>query len=170
MIESVVFLVFPLCLTLAALTDFFEMKIPNRIPLILAGGFLVVAPFVGLTWAGFGMHILAGLIVFSVGFALFALNVMGGGDAKLLTAAAVWYGFTPELLSFLIHVAYLGGGLTLAILLLRARSNAVIAIGLPIPHSLLNAKKVPYAIGIGLAGLMTYPQSPLVLAALENIR
>ncbi len=94
---------------------------------------------------------------------------MGGGDAKLLTAAAVWYGFTPELLSFLIHVAYLGGILTIAILLLRARSNTVIAMGLPIPHSLLSAKKVPYAIAIGVAGLMTYPQSPLVLWALDNI-
>lgn len=170
MLEAAIFVIFPLCLVLAALTDLLEMTIPNRIPVILLASFLVVAPFVGLTWTGFGLHLLAGLIVFSVGFSLFALNVMGGGDAKLLTAAAVWYGFSPSLLSFVIHVAYLGGILTIAILLLRARSSTVLAMGLPLPHSLLGAKKVPYAIGIGLAGLMTYPQSPLVLAALENIR
>ena len=170
MITSVVLLAFPLCLVLAALTDFLEMTIPNRIPIILLGAFFVVAPFVGLTWAGFGLHLLAGLIVFSAGFALFALNVMGGGDAKLLTAAAVWYGLGPSLLSFLVHVAYLGGILTILLLILRARSNSVLAMGLPLPHSLIGAKKVPYAIAIGLAGLMTYPQSPLVSAALESIR
>ncbi|WP_454288560.1 A24 family peptidase [Rhizobium arsenicireducens] len=169
MLEAAIFVIFPISLVLAALTDLFEMTIPNRIPAVLLAAFFVVAPFVGLSWTGFGMHLVAGLIVFSVGFTLFAFNVMGGGDAKLLTAAAVWYGFTPELLSFLIHVAYLGGILTIAILLLRARSNTVIAMGLPIPHSLLSAKKVPYAIAIGLAGLMTYPHSPLVLWALDNI-
>lgn len=169
MLEAAIFVIFPICLVLAALTDLFEMTIPNRIPAVLLAAFFVVAPFVGLSWTGFGMHLVAGLIVFSVGFTLFAFNVMGGGDAKLLTAAAVWYGFTPELLSFLIHVAYLGGILTIAILLLRARSNTVIAMGLPIPHSLLSAKKVPYAIAIGVAGLMTYPQSPLVLWALDKI-
>ncbi|HCL64914.1 MAG TPA: peptidase [Rhizobium sp.] len=170
MIASVVFVVFPICLALAALTDFFEMTIPNRIPVILLASFFLVAPFAGLGWSQFGLHLAAGAIVFSVGFVLFALNAMGGGDAKLLTAAAVWYGFTPELLSFLIHVAYLGGALTIAILMLRARANTVIAMGLPLPQSLLSAKKVPYAIAIGLAGLMTYSQSPLVLTALENIR
>ena len=170
MVEAAIFVIFPMCLVLAALTDFLEMTIPNRIPVILLGAFFVVAPFVGFTLTGFGLHLLAGLIVFSVGFTLFAFNVMGGGDAKLLTAAAVWYGFSPSLLSFLVHVAYLGGILTILLLILRARSNSVLAMGLPLPHSLIGAKKVPYAIAIGLAGLMTYPQSPLVLAALESIR
>lgn len=170
MVEAAIFVIFPMCLVLAALTDFLEMTIPNRIPVILLGAFFVVAPFVGFTLTGFGLHLLAGLIVFSVGFTLFAFNVMGGGDAKLLTAAAVWYGFSPSLLSFLVHVAYLGGILTILLLILRARSNSVLAMGLPLPHSLIGAKKVPYAIAIGLAGLMTYPQSPLVSAALESIR
>ncbi|MFN7009071.1 MAG: prepilin peptidase [Allorhizobium sp.] len=170
MVEAAIFVIFPMCLVLAALTDLLEMTIPNRIPAILLGAFFVVAPFVGLTWAGFGLHLLAGLIVLSVGFTLFAFNVMGGGDAKLLTAAAVWYGFSSSLMSFLVHVAYLGGILTILLLILRARSNSVLAMGLPLPRSLIGAKKVPYAIGIGIAGLMTYPQSPLVLAALENIR
>ncbi|RYC09768.1 A24 family peptidase [Ciceribacter ferrooxidans] len=169
MIVGIVFLVFPLCLVLAALTDIFEMTIPNRIPAVLLGAFLLVAPFSGLGWSGFGMHMAAAALVFSGGFALFALNVMGGGDAKLLTAAAVWFGLTKSLLVFLIYVGYAGGVLTLLILLLRARANLVIAMGLPVPHSILSAKKIPYGIAIAIGGLASYAQSPLVTQALESL-
>ena len=108
----------------------------------------------------------AGLIVFSVCFALFALNVMGGGDAKLLTASAVWFGITFSLVEFLIYVSFLGGILTFAILSLRSHTNAILASGLPVPGHILSAKKVPYGIAIGIAAFMAYPSSPLMLAAL----
>ncbi|WP_112827515.1 prepilin peptidase [Rhizobium cremeum] len=170
MYEAAVFVIFPLCLVVAAFTDLFEMTVPNRIPAILLASFLLLAPFSGLGLGDFGWHIAAGIAVFAVVFGLFALNVMGGGDAKLLTAAAVWYGFTPSLLHFLIYVAYGGGLLTILILLVRARANTVMALGLRVPHSILTAKKIPYAIAIGVGGLVTFPQSPLVLAALEQIR
>lgn len=170
MYEAAVFVIFPLCLVVAAFTDLFEMMVPNRIPAILLASFLLLAPFSGLGLTDFGWHIAAGIAVFSIVFGLFALNVMGGGDAKLLTAAAVWYGFTPSLLHFLIYVAYGGGLLTILILLVRARANTVMALGLPVPHSILTAKKIPYAVAIGVGGLVTFPQSPLVLAAVEQIR
>ncbi|MFA7414035.1 MAG: prepilin peptidase [Rhizobium sp.] len=169
MIEAVIFVIFPICLALAALTDFFEMTIPNRIPVILLASFVLVAPFAGLGWSQFGLHLATGAIVFSVGFALFALNAMGGGDAKLLTAAAVWYGFDPSLYAFMLYVAYLGGGLTLLILLIRAHTDVVSAFGLRLPDSIVTARKIPYGIAIGAAGLLTYPQSPLVLWALEGM-
>ncbi|MCL6705976.1 prepilin peptidase [Pseudomonas sp. R2.Fl] len=167
MIASVIFIVFPLCLVLAALTDFLEMTVPNRIPAILAGAFFVIAPFVGLDWTGFGLHLVAAFAVFSACFALFAFGVMGGGDAKLLTAAALWFGLNTSLLAFVLYVAYLGGVLTVLILLVRSRANSVLAMGLPIPNSIVMAKKIPYAIAIGAAGLLSFPQSPLLLWALN---
>lgn len=170
MVEAAIFLIFPLCLVVAAFTDLFEMTVPNRIPAVLLASFIMLAPLSNLGLAEFGWHILAGVAVFAIVFGLFAINVMGGGDAKLLTAAAVWYGFTPSLLEFLIYVAYGGGILTILILLVRARANTVMALGLPVPHSILTAKKIPYAIAICVGGLVTFPQSPLVLAALEQIR
>ncbi|HLP66272.1 MAG TPA: prepilin peptidase [Rhizobium sp.] len=170
MVAGVIFLVFPMCLALAALTDLFEMTIPNRIPAILLGAFLVVVPFTHLGWPGFGLHLAAAALVFAGGFALFALNVMGGGDAKLLTAAAVWFGLTKSLLVFLVYVGYAGGVLTVLILLLRARANLVIAMGLPVPHSILSAKKIPYGVAIAIGGLASYAQSPLVTQALESLR
>lgn len=170
MTAAIIFVVFPLCLALAALSDFLTMTIPNRVSAILLGTFIVIAPMAGLSIGQIGMHLLAGLAVFGICFALFATNVMGGGDAKLLTASAVWFGFTPSLLAYLIHVSYLGGILTLAILSLRAYSSTIMASGLPVPHHLLNAKKVPYGIAIGIGAFLAYPSSPLMQAALTSLR
>lgn len=134
-------LIMPLCLALAAFTDLFEMKIPNAIPLVLLIGFAALALVLGLPIGLAGLHLTAGLIVFFGCFTLFAVNVMGGGDAKLLTAAAVWYGFNISLVEFLIEVAVFGGVLTLMILALRSQANTVMALGLRLPRSLIVEKK-----------------------------
>lgn len=170
MYEAAIFVILPLCLVVAAFTDLFEMTVPNRIPAILLASFIVIAPFSGLSLVDFGWHFAAGASVFAVVFGLFAMNVMGGGDAKLLTAAAVWFGFSTCLLHFLIYVGYGGGLLTMLILMVRSNSDTVMALGLRVPHSILTAKKIPYAIAICVGGLAAFPQSPLVLAALEQIR
>ena len=166
MTQAIIFVVFPLCLAVAACSDFFTMRIPNRVPAILLAAFFIVAPLAGLGLADIAMHLGAGLIVFSVCFALFALNVMGGGDAKLLTASAVWFGLTFSLFEFLVLVSFFGGVLSLAIIRLRAHTNTILASGLPIPSHLVLEKKVPYGIAIGIAAFMAYPGSPLMLAAL----
>ena len=169
MTEAVIFVVFPICLAMAAFTDLFTMTIPNRIPAILIAAFFIIAPFTGLGWAGVGMHLVAALVVFAVCFALFATNVMGGGDAKLLTAAALWFGYNVSLFEFLVYVAYAGGLLTLVILFLRARANTLMAAGVTLPHSLIWAKKVPYGIAIAVGGFLAYPSSSLVTSALARL-
>lgn len=162
MITAATFLILPLCLAFAAFTDLFTMTIPNRVSAIALVGFLVIAPFSGLGWQEIGMSLAAASAVFVVCFALFAFNVMGGGDAKLLTAASVWFGFGMPLVAFLAYVAYIGGFLTLLIVLLRMKSSTVLAMGLPIPDSLLMAKKVPYGIAIAIGGFMAFPEAPIV--------
>lgn len=158
----------PLCLAVAALTDFFEMTIPNWISAVLIVAFILIAPFTGLSLADIGWHFAAALMVFAVCFALFAFNVMGGGDAKLLTAASLWFGFNISLFEFLAFTGYLGGALTILVLLLRANWEKLAVVGIKLPQTLIVAKKVPYAIAIGAAGLLTYPSSPLVLAAIQS--
>ncbi|QRM53782.1 prepilin peptidase [Sinorhizobium sp. BG8] len=170
MTEAVIFVVFPLCLAIAALSDMFTMTIPNRVSAILLASFVLVAPMAGLGLTEIGLHLAAGFLVFAVCFALFAMNVMGGGDAKLLTASAVWFGMNFSLVSFLIQVAYLGGILTLVLVMMRSKSNSILASGLPVPDHLLVAKKVPYGIAIGIAGFLAYPSSPLMIAALGGLR
>lgn len=169
MTEAAIFVVFPLCLAIAAFSDFFTMTIPNRVSAILLATFIVVAPLAGLSLVQIGFHLLAGIAVFGVCFGLFAANVMGGGDAKLLTASAVWFGMTPSLVSFLMQVSIFGGILTIALLYMRARAPAILATGLPVPNHLLTAKKVPYGIAIGIAAFVTYPASPLMEAALARL-
>lgn len=169
MLEAAIFLIFPLCLSVAALSDLLTMTIPNRVSLILIASFLVVAPLLGLSLPVIGMHFAGAAIVFAICFALFALNVMGGGDAKLLSAAALWFGYDQSLLFFMTYVAYIGGVVTILILILRSQSQTILAMGLPLPNSLLHAKKIPYGIAIGIGGFLAYPSSPLVEGALARL-
>ncbi|WP_320195929.1 A24 family peptidase [Agrobacterium rosae] len=169
MLNAAIFLILPLCLAFAALTDLFTMTIPNRVSLVLFGSFLLIAPFAGLGWQNIGMSFAASLTVFSFCFVLFSMNTMGGGDAKLLTASAMWFGFDMSLMEFMFAVTIVGGILTIAILLLRSRSQEIMASGLPIPDSLLVAKKVPYGIAIAIAGLLTYPEAPIVQLAMQHM-
>jgi prepilin peptidase CpaA len=166
---SIVLIVPPICLVLAALTDFLEMTIPNRIPVILFTTFLVAAPFSDLTLVDFGWHVAAAVSVFAVCFGLFAFNVMGGGDAKLLSAAAIWFGFNHSLFEFLAYTGYLGGVLTVMVMVLRANWETFAMIGVTLPKTLMVANKIPYAIAIGAAGLITYPQSPLMVSVVARL-
>ncbi|APO65894.1 prepilin type IV endopeptidase protein [Rhizobium gallicum] len=170
MIAAAVFVIFPLCLAIAAFSDLFTMTIPNRVSLILAISFLIIAPLTGMAIPVIGMHLAAGLAVFCGCFALFALNVMGGGDAKLLIAAALWFGFNQSLILFIGCVGVIGGLLTFAILMIRSQANTILAIGLPVPGSLLLAKKIPYGIAIAIGGFMAFPYSPMLIHALETLK
>lgn len=167
MVISAIFLILPLCLAFAALNDLFTMIIPNRISAILIGSFCIVAPLSGMDLHTFAMSLMAGVVVFLVCFALFAMNTMGGGDAKLLTASAMWFGFDHSLAVYMVAVALFGGILTIGILFIRSHHQQIMASGLPVPDSLLVAKKVPYGIAIAAAGLLTYPEAPIVQFAMR---
>ncbi|OAP41507.1 peptidase [Sinorhizobium glycinis] len=169
MVIASIFVVFPLCLAVAALTDLLTMTIPNRVSAILLGAFVVIAPVAGLDIGQIGLHLLAAATVFALCFWLFALGVMGGGDAKLLTASAVWFGLNVSLVSFLIWVAVLGGVLALVILLLRSKEHVILAAGVPVPSLLLTAKKIPYGIAIALGGFAAYPASPMMQVAFTHL-
>ncbi|MBB6487594.1 prepilin peptidase [Rhizobium lusitanum] len=165
MLEASTLLIFPLCMSIAAISDLLTMTIPNRVSLALAVSFLVLSPVFGLSLSEVGMHFAGAGIVFFACFALFALNVMGGGDAKLLAAAALWFGFDSSLIEFLIYVAFIGGAVTILVILLRSQSSILMAIGIPVPSSLSVAKKIPYGIAIAIGGILAFPSSPLLIAA-----
>jgi Flp pilus assembly protein protease CpaA len=46
--QAIIFVVFPLCLAVAACSDFLTMLIPNRVSAILLATFVIVAPLAGL--------------------------------------------------------------------------------------------------------------------------
>jgi prepilin peptidase CpaA len=72
----------------------------------------------GLHWNGIGWHLLAGLVGLVLGFVLFALGWIGGGDAKLFAAMALWFGFN-DMMAYAVVASICGGGLTLAIMMAR---------------------------------------------------
>ncbi len=162
MIEAALLVIFPLCVAMAACSDMLTMTIPNRVSVLLLASFIVIAPLAGMGLQTFGLHIAAGLVVLVAVFALFAFNMMGGGDAKLLAACAVWFGLNDSLMMFMIYVAFMGGVLTLLLLSLRARIDNIIGFGIPFPEPLLFEKKIPYGIAIGIGGFLAYPSSPLM--------
>ena len=161
MIQTAILAFVPLCLAAAAISDVMTMTIPNRVSLLLAVAFLAAAPLSGMPLADMGMSLAAGAAVFGVCFGLFAANVMGGGDAKLLTATALWFGWSESLVVYLLYVGFLGGTITLLILFIRAHADHVLALGIRLPASLSTARKIPYGLAIGLAGFLMWPKSPL---------
>lgn len=166
MISAAIMVIFPLCMAMAACSDLLTMTIPNRLSVVLIASFALLAPFSGLSLQEILLHVGAGGAVFAACFVLFAFNIMGGGDAKILTASAVWFGLHESLVTYLVWVSVFGGLLSIVILLMRSQHNLILAYGIPVPETMLHKKKVPYGIAIGAAAFMAYPSSPLMQAAL----
>src|SRR4051794_39980110 len=117
-LDAMRLLLFPAVMAFAASSDLLTMTISNRVSLLLVGCFVPLAILTGMGAGEIGMHLLAALAVLSVGFAFFAFGWIGGGDAKLAAATALWLGF-DHLLDYLIYAALFGGVLTIALLQLR---------------------------------------------------
>jgi prepilin peptidase CpaA len=157
-------LLFPGLMAFAAASDLFTMTISNRVSLALVGGFLALALLSGLGFHDILSHLGAGLTVLAVTFACFAMGWVGGGDAKLAAAAALWFGF-GHLLSYLVYASLFGGALTLLLLQLRQW---------PLPYAFagqawlikLHAKEsgIPYGIALAIGALLIYPETEWIKA------
>ena len=110
------------------------------------------------------LHMGAGCLVLLVAFGFFTRGWIGGGDAKLAAATALWLGF-DHLLPYLVYASLFGGALTL--LLVQFRLS-------PLPAPLarqewlerLHRKDagVPYGIALAAAALAVYPETPWMAA------
>lgn len=149
----------------AACSDVASLTIPNWVSLAMVGAFPVFAFAMGWDAATIGLQILFGLAVLALGFLLFQFNIIGGGDAKLLAAAAVWTGFSA-FMPFVIWTALAGGVFALA--LLFGRRYAIMFAGAPpFVYRLLTPKTgVPYGVAIMIGGLMAAPSMPMFIGAL----
>lgn len=152
------------CMTAAMLSDLLSMTIPNRLQAALAGGFVLCALMSGWTLQAAGLHVIVGIIALLLTFGCFVAGWMGGGDAKLIAATALWFGPTPHLLDYLFNAALFGGFLTLG--LLAARAVVAPTTGVAFLDRLLGRETgVPYAVALGPAGLVAFASSPWANAA-----
>lgn len=157
-------LLFPALMAFAAASDLLTMTISNRVSLLLAAGFLVLAVASGMGFHDMLLHVAAGMVVLTVAFACFTMGWVGGGDAKVAAAAALWFGFA-HLMSYLVCASLFGGALTLLLLQFRQW---------PLPYPLagqawllkLHAKEsgIPYGIALAVGALMIYPETEWVKA------
>ncbi len=170
MIEAAILVIFPFCMAFAAVSDLLSMTIQNRVSLLLVASFAVIAPLTGLDWATYGVHFATAATVLAVTFGLFAVGGMGGGDAKLLTGIALWFGFNLQFMEFMLVSAVFGGFLTMGVLMLRASPLAVYGGQLEFIRRIADPQKgVPYGIALGLAGLYVFPETRLAAWALQSI-
>ena len=156
---------FPAMMAFAASSDFLTLTISNRVSLILAGGFVALAAIGGVSAADVLSHLAAGCVVLVAAFSLFARGIVGGGDAKLAAATALWLGF-DHLLPYLLYASLLGGALSVGLIWFRMA---------PLPDWLarhdwaqrLHGKDagVPYGIALAAAALAVYPQTPWMAIA-----
>jgi prepilin peptidase CpaA len=157
-------MLFPALMAFAAASDLFTMTISNRISLALVGGFLMLAILSGMGPQEILAHAGAGAVVLAISFSCFAMGWVGGGDAKVAAAAALWFGF-GHLLDYLVYASMFGGVLTLLLLQFRQW---------PLPYALagqawllrLHSKEsgIPYGIALAVGALAIYPETDWIKA------
>lgn len=162
-LDSLALLFFPAAMAFAGSMDLVSMTIPNRISLAMIAGFFCLALWAGLPANVVLAHVGTGMLMLVAGIGMFAMGWVGGGDAKLLAAAALWLGF-DQLLSFLLLTGIVGSALMLALIAYRRYP----ASALPLPAWAVRLHRsetgIPYGIAIGAAGMMVFPYTPLFMA------
>ena len=167
MAEVAVFWILPAAFLVAAFSDITRYTIPNWLTGAIALLFPLVALWAGLAPLAILVHIGVGIFALGMGMMFFALGWLGGGDAKLIAAAALWAGPTGVWV-FLLAAALAGGALTLSLLFFRK---------LPLPEKLIaqpwiarlhdHEAGIPYGVALSAGALYALPFMTLsqVLAA-----
>jgi prepilin peptidase CpaA len=159
-IDLVRLTLFPTLMAFAASSDLLTMTISNRVSIVLVAGFFALAMMSGMGMAEVLSHVGAGAVVLVVSFGFFARGWIGGGDAKLAAATAIWFGF-GYLMNYLVYASLLGGALTFLLIEFRL---------VPLPGLLAGqfwaqrlhrqGGDIPYGIALAGAALMVYPDTP----------
>jgi prepilin peptidase CpaA len=152
--HNLVLLAFILLMATAAFEDFRRFIIPNPLTIglcVLWPFYFAAAPSMATALAA----ISCGLAVFAVGAFLFARGYVGGGDVKLLSAAALWAG-PAGLANLLLLTGILGGALALFLLVPGGARIATVArgaLGQAVPDSAA-PRYVPYGVPIAIAAVI----------------
>ena len=152
-------LLFPALMAFAASSDLFDH---DHLEPAFAGAdrrLFLLTLVIGMSWPAIGMHLAAGALVLVFSFGFFSQGWIGGGDAKLVAATALWFGF-DYLLDYLIYASLFGGVLTLVLIQFRK---------LPLPGPLARQPwilrlhetggGIPYGIALAAAALAVYPKT-----------
>ena len=153
--------IFCVAMIFAGLRDLTTMTIPNWLTLMLAVIFFAAAAMTSMPLSEIGLHTVVGFVTLLIGMILFARGWIGGGDAKLMAAVALWLGWAQALPYFVVASIF-GGALTLAILGYR---------NLPLPAFVMRhdwamrlhdrTEGVPYGLALAAAALLIFPDTEI---------
>lgn len=162
---------FPLLVTAAAAKDLTSFTIPNWISLALLAGWIPAAG--AALAAGVPMGDLltclgVGAAALLAGMAMFAFRWIGGGDAKLMAASALWLG-APGLAPFLMWTTLAGGALTFVLITARRHGSAFVGHTGPdadhwVGRLMDRDGDVPYGVAICVGALAAFPYGAVTRA------
>lgn len=155
MLRWSVLLLLSILLVIVSISDIRNRRIPNWTVAGVAGLFV--------PWAFVGPHVSvlssleAALIVLVATIGLYAFRIIGAGDSKLLTAAALFVGLS-RLPQFLVLVA-LAGGVIAGISLVARPTRAMVMLHMRGKGDF--GRGIPYGVAIAIATLciMVAPQA-----------
>ena len=149
----------PLLLIVAGAGDALSLRIPNWLTAATALLFVPMAFATGMPLDMFGIHLLTGLVLFVAGFGLFAAGLFGGGDAKLLAAAGLWFGW-PQTVPFLVFTVMAGGALAAIVFVWSALAMSSEIHGPSWARKLASIKPdVPYGYAFAAGAILAFPES-----------
>jgi prepilin peptidase CpaA len=163
LLQTLPLLAFPALVIVGASRDLVAYTIPNWISVALVAAFPIAALATGVTLPAMGLHVAIGAAALVAGMVMFALRWIGGGDAKLFAAAALWLGW-PALLPYLAFTGLAGGALAVGLLGLRSPILRGYVLSGPAWFVRLAEpdEKVPYGVAIAVGALAAFPGSALM--------
>jgi prepilin peptidase CpaA len=143
-----------------AYSDVKTFRIPNS--LVVAVAWLGVTRLIVIGDPHVAFYTVgASVALLIVGFVLFAQGFIGGGDAKLITAAALLVGYN-DLLSFLIFMGICGALISLAALAIHRFLPLYAGPRLTVLSPRVRLA-VPYGVAIAAGGIVTLLFQPSLL-------
>ena len=172
-LPSFLFSAIPICIfaplvVFAAVRDAVSYIIPNWVSAALAVTFLPAALILHHGWdSQITNALILGVVLLSVGMGMFALNWMGGGDAKLMAASSLWIGYSHGLPLFVLFTGLAGGVLALGLITVRSAFVRPFAAAGPawVGRLATPGAAAPYGVAIAIGALAAFPQGLIMHAA-----
>lgn len=139
--------------------DALTMRIPNWISAALAVSYILYTIYMQQPLLTILSNFTLAFAILACTFLLFARGIIGGGDGKLIAAVTLWFGWSEQLLTYILIAGVLGGALSVTALCFRK-----IAVFLPYPNwtpiwMTKDGHGVPYGMALGISGLVVFPDT-----------
>lgn len=159
-IPFIIFFGFSILMMMAAIKDASIMKIPNYISIYTVLLFFLILPFAWTGLSDLSEHLLVGVSIFILGFIMFALGWVGGGDAKLFAATSLWWTW-PDMIVYVGYTGIIGGVIAIFIVLGRQYSPVWLSTSSWAYGLFKEEAKMPYGLALASGALLTLPQSAI---------